>query len=177
MSLWTLCEKVVEATKAKFPNVFAQGDAFGGDFTLAEAMRHSKRLPAFFVTVQRTTEDRPKGGHRAYVALVVVTKSTTAEERSPLVMRLVSAVLAWLPGQTFGYDKVVYGAEEVESRNLYGASADAKGVALWVITWVTVLDLDDEDDPDLPPATIHAEWDLENGGDPIEKVDEIDLQE
>lgn len=174
MSLWTLCESVVTATLAEVPG-FAAGQAFGGSFDLSEVKRQSFRTPAVFVTCEGTTRTAD-GYHRAEMVMILVAKSTTAKERSPAVMALASKVLTWLFGQTFGDQQVKAGAQNVDSKNLYGAKADEAGVHLWAVTFTLDVDLDDDDELDeLPDAEVMADWDLAVTDDTIEKRDELDL--
>lgn len=173
MSLWTFCESVVTATVAAIAGL-ENGAAFGGEFDLDEVRRQSLKTPAIFVTCE-ATEREPDGYHRASMVMVIVTRSTTATERSPAVMALASKILAWIYGQDFDDDQVKLGADNIASRNLYGAKADEHGVHLWAITWEQLLELVNEEPAELPPAEIVADWNLDPTDINVEKTDEIDL--
>ena len=174
MSLWTFCESVAAATLANVAG-FESGRAFGGKFDLTEVNRQSFKLPALFVTCERT-ERESTGYHTAQMVIVIAAKSSTAADRSPAVMALASKVLAWIHGQDFNDQQAKSGADKVESHNLYGAKADERGVHLWAVTFETQLELTGDGEPaELPDAEIVADWDLHDADGDIEKTDEIDL--
>lgn len=107
-----------------------------GKINIDELSRIARKPPAVHVALMDIPA-LPIHTQEVETMLTLVAYVTTQDQRGlpaeQSALNLVEALLNWLPGRQFL--PFAYGAERVAARNLFSASADKKGVALWGVTW------------------------------------------
>lgn len=137
MSLETLRTGIVNNIDAITPdNVTC--DSHGGRFDEKELRRVSAKAPAAFVAVLGFNDLKESGG--AYEAIVswgifVVAKDTPKAPRDLVALSIVDVLARHVPENTWDMDTVLGKPVGVRADNLFAASIDKIGVAMWAITW------------------------------------------
>lgn len=119
---------------------------YGGEFSGDEVVVTGFTAPA--ILIAGLGWSRPRGGERmagkgarvCHMAAFVVTKENNRAERmlsaQRLAERLDLALTTWTPAN--GAEAVLEVAapeDDIRCENVYGRKVDAKGLALWLVTW------------------------------------------
>lgn len=138
MSLVMVREKMRQAI-ADGAQGLAQVDTHGGRFDADELKRWALKSPAVVVGALSVPEVMLEGGQRVakveWGAFILV-QDTPKLKRSEGALVMLEAVIAVIhPGQRWD-DADTKAPEQIKASNLYnGKGLDAKGVALWAVTW------------------------------------------
>lgn len=137
MSIETVRAAIVEMIDAEIP-ALKTCEAHPGRFDLAEIKRVAAKAPAVFVAALATGQQELNGGDvQAPVsfAAFIVTKDQPQKTRDSLVLDIVNALLVLTDSNDWDSTDVVEDPINIRSQNLYSASIDKNGVAMWAITW------------------------------------------
>lgn len=141
-----LLDAAVSYLRASFTRAqVAELRAYGGEFNAAEVMATSYSCPAVLVTVlgwrPQPQPQRLAGRfvRAARLAAFVCFKHAQREERlrgaALLAEALCIKLKAWKPDDTGLQVDIASLHVEPTAENLYGRAIDAKGQALWLVTW------------------------------------------
>lgn len=169
----------ITATRTAYAEALAESltdttiKVHGGQFSADELRRWGVQAPAVLVAALGIAAIERIGGRpRADVEWVaaVMVKSTPDRDRDEaaleLTERVVSTIARTAPNDT---DR----ATQISARNGYSRELDAKGVAMWVVSWRARQDLSLEL-PDLPEfRAVNATW---MQGQSEAAVDDIELR-
>ena len=121
-------------------------DYYGGEFSGDEVVVTGFKAPA--ILIAGLGWKRPRGGERmagkgvrvCHMAAFVVTSENNRVDRmlsaQRLAERLDLALTTWTPENGPGAVLEVAAPEDdVSCENVYGRKVDAKGLALWLVTW------------------------------------------
>lgn len=142
-----LMDTVKQFVRATFsPQEVVTVDYYGGEFSGDEVVVSGFKSPAILIAGLGWT--RPKGGERmagkkarvCHMAAFVVTSEANRIERmlsaQRLAERLDLALTTWTPENELDAPLEVAAPEEnIRCENVYGRKVDAKGLALWLVTW------------------------------------------
>lgn len=119
---------------------------YGGQFSADEVVMAGFNAPAILIAGLGWM--RPRGGERmagrnvrvCHMAAFVVTKDADRADRMLAAQRLAErldlALTTWAPGNAPGAVLEVASPEEdVRCENVYNRKIDAKGLALWLVSW------------------------------------------
>lgn len=121
-------------------------DYYGGEFSGEDVVVTGFKCPA--ILIAGLGWSRPRGGERmagkgvrvCHMAAFAVTNENNRADRmlsaQRLAERLDLALTTWKPANEAGAPLEVAAPEDdVRCENVYGRKVDAKGLALWVVTW------------------------------------------
>lgn len=121
-------------------------DYYGGEFSSEDVGMTGFKAPA--VLVAGLGWKRPSGRERmagkgarvCHMAAFIVTKDGTRSERMLQAQRLAEmldvALVTWVPQNAEGAAiEVAAPEDDVRCENVYNKKVDAKGLALWLVTW------------------------------------------
>lgn len=121
-------------------------DYYGGEFSGDEVVVTGFKAPA--ILIAGLGWKRPRGGERmagrgarvCHMAAFVVTSENNRIDRmlsaQRLAERLDLALTTWTPGnEPEAVLEVAAPEDDVRCENVYGRKVDAKGLALWLVTW------------------------------------------
>lgn len=173
MSLLTLRQAIVDDLKANVPNL-KTCEGHGGRFDATELKRVAMRAPAVFVACLGLAD--VEEGHDGVAGTLtwgafVVTRDTPGSSRDQAALAVLQAILVRLPGNRWGLDQAEGRPERVSAQNLYSATVDRLGVALWAVSWRQRMVIGGELDPAMLDvfATFDARYDLDTSqdGEPV----------
>jgi hypothetical protein len=110
----------------------------GGRFDVAELRRISAKAPAIFIAVLGFNDlAESSGSYEATIswAAFVVTRDKAGVLRDIAALNLVNALALIVPGNTWGLEAAIGTPDGVRSDNLFSATVDKAGVAMWAISW------------------------------------------
>lgn len=142
-----LMSTVKDFVRATFtPQQVVSVDYYGGEFSAEEVAFSGMPTPA--VLIAGLGWSRPRGHERmlgkgvrlCHMAAFVVTKEGSRAERMLAAQRLAEmldlALVQWTPAHAPGAVLEVAAPEDdVRCENVYNRKVDAKGLALWLVTW------------------------------------------
>lgn len=137
MSIETVRTAIVNTIAAK-TTALKTCEAHPGRFDLVEIKRVAANAPAVFVAALATgKQESSNGGVQAPVsfAAFIVTKDQPQITRDSLVLEIVSTLLVLTDSNDWGSTDVVEDPTNIRGQNLYSASIDKNGIAMWAITW------------------------------------------
>ena len=137
MSIETVRAAIVEMIDAEIP-ALKTCEAHPGRFDLAEIKRVAANAPAVFIAALATGQhDNSTGDVQAPVsfAAFIVTKEKPDKTRDSQVLEIVNALLVLTTDNSWGSADVVENPVSIRSQNMYSASIDKQGIAMWAITW------------------------------------------
>lgn len=121
-------------------------DYYGGEFSSDDVALTGFKAPAVLVAGLGWT--RPRGHERmngkgtrvCHMAAFIVTKDGTRSERMLQAQRLAEmldvSLVTWVPANQEGAAiEVAAPEDEIRCENVYNKKIDAKGLALWLVTW------------------------------------------
>ncbi len=141
-----LLDAAVSHLRAQFTRAqVAELRAYGGEFNSAEVMATSYNCPAVLVTVlgwRPEPQPRRLAGRNvrtARLAAFIAFKHANREERlrgaALLAEALCLQLKAWRPVDTGLAVDIGHLHTEPTAENMYGRAIDAKGQALWLVSW------------------------------------------
>ncbi|NDV20922.1 hypothetical protein GO013_16040 [Pseudodesulfovibrio sp. JC047] len=137
MSLETLRTGIVGSIDAVTPDSVTC-DSHGGRFDEKELRRISAKAPAAFVAMLGFSDLKASGGdYEAVVSwgIFVVAKDIPKVSRDLVALSVVDVLARHVAGNTWGMDDVLGVPVGVRADNLFAASIDKIGVAMWAVTW------------------------------------------
>jgi phage gp37-like protein len=137
MSIETVRTAIVNTIAAKI-TALKTCEAHPGRFDLAEIKRVAANAPAVFIAALATGQQENIGGDiwaPVSFAAFIVTKDQPGKSRDSLVLDIVNALLVLADSNDWDSTDVVEDPINIRSQNLYSASIDKNGVAMWAITW------------------------------------------
>lgn len=147
----------VEAGVTAFESVAT----FGGEFSVADILRYAVKSPAARVGCVGFSDGVYEAGTKAIIIqwiIVIVTRDGTVK-RDAQALTLTEAVTGLVLGNNWGLQ--TGRPTDVRGRNLYSGEIDKKGLAIWAVTWVQRLEVDEYDETALDDfETMYTEWDL-----------------
>lgn len=137
MSLLTIRQAIVDAIAAALPGVHVE--SHGGRFdSVEEIKRHAGRGRAVLVAITGL-KNLEAGGDGISADLVVAAFVVTGDRpnapRDAAALALIQSVAALVPGNRWGLEDAEGAPQPPEADNLYAASLDKVGVALWGLAW------------------------------------------
>lgn len=169
MSLFTLRQAIVDDLQANLPTL-KTCEGHGGRFDATEIKRVATRAPALYIACLGVSgaDEGPDGitGTLQWGAFIV-TRDSAAAPRDEAGLAILQALLLRLPGNRWGLDQAETRPEAVQARNLYSATVDKLGVAMWAVSWRQRMVIGAELDPATLDvfATFDAIHDLDTGQD------------
>ena len=142
---------LMDTVKAFVRGAFSQQEVvsveyYGGEFSGEEVLVSGFRAPAILIAGLGWA--RPRGNERmvgkgarvCHMAAFVVTNENSRIDRMITAQRLAErldlALTTWTPANAPGAVLEVAAPEDdVRCENVYGRKVDAKGLALWLVTW------------------------------------------
>lgn len=137
MSIETVRTAIVNTIAAKI-TALKTCEAHPGRFDLVEIKRVAANAPAVFVAALATGKQESSNGDvQAPVsfAVFIVTKDQPQKTRDSLVLDIVNALLVLTDSNDWDSEDVIEDPTNIRSQNLYSASIDKNGIAMWAITW------------------------------------------
>lgn len=141
-----LIEAVKKHIKESGPKAFTTIATYGGEFSSVEIDTKSFTAPAVFVSNLgwRHANSNPRlatnNSWQTRVVLFIVTKATKRENRMQQAMEraewLTAIFTRWLPDGLS-----VSSPHDIQAENLYTRTVDAKGLALWMVSWWQELEI------------------------------------
>lgn len=130
-----------------FPtNEVVDVEYYGGEFSSDDVAMTGFKAPAVLVAGLGWT--RPRGHERmtgkgtrvCHMAAFIVTKDGTRSERMLQAQRLAEvldvSLVTWVPTNQDGAPiEVAAPEDDIRCENVYNKKIDAKGLALWLVTW------------------------------------------
>lgn len=165
MSLLTLRQAIVDDLTANLP-ALKTCEGHGGRFDANEVKRVAAKAPALFVACLGVsdTDEAPDGiaGTVQWGAFVVA-RDTGASGRDEGGLAILQALLLHLPGNRWGLDQAEGRPQAIRAQNLYSATVDKMGVAMWAVSWRQRMVIGAELDPATLDvfATFDAVYDLD----------------
>ena len=159
-----------------------QVSTHGGAFDLKQIRAYGKAAPHLVLTLLRYDASRQGGGlvsAEATWGLFAFTINTPGVLRDASCIALMEAATKVLLN-TFAGDGAAQRPVEVTALNRFDGPLDVEGVAMWSMSFQSMLDLTEEIDTDIWQQ-MHAEWDLaprDNDadlGDVLEAEDDIEI--
>lgn len=108
----------------------------GGRFGADELQRYGAVAPAALVSILGLADLQAQGSTidaTVACAVLIVTADRPGLARDLGALAIVTTLAPALPGNDFGLD--ISGATGVRADNLYSATVDKLGVALWALSW------------------------------------------
>lgn len=137
MSIETVRTAIVNAIASNI-TALETCEAHPGRFDLAEIKRVAANAPAVFVAALATGQQELNGGDvQAPVsfAAFIVTKNQPQKSRDSIVLEIVNALLVLTDSNDWDSADVVENPTNIRGQNLYSASIDKNGIAMWAVTW------------------------------------------
>ena len=137
MSLASLRAAIAAALDAATPPSVTCAE-HGGRFDIEELRRVSAKAPALFVAVLGFSDCAEScGSYEATVSWAVfsVARDKPGVSRDRSAMALVDALALIVPGNTWGLAESIGTPDGVRGDNLFSATVDKAGVAMWATTW------------------------------------------
>lgn len=142
-----LLDSVQTYLRARFTRQqVAEVKEYGGQFSAEEVDHTSFSAPALLPALMGWTA--PRGSERmlgrgvrvCHLSAFVVTKggkdrADRMKAASMLADRLTLALEAWVPTSTDPAFEIAAPELDIRAENLYGRKLDAKGLALWLVSW------------------------------------------
>jgi len=117
-------------------------EAFGGRFDLAGLERFGAAVPAIRVAILRIpasrTVDTGELDVDVEMAAFMITRDERGQSRDQQALDLASRVMAAVQAARWGLSKI-HPARNIRAENIYSSPAQAKGVALWGVSWISRL--------------------------------------
>lgn len=137
MNLLTIRQAVVNVVAAALPGLHVE--AHGGRFdSVEEIKRHATRGQAALVAIMGLKGLERSGGETVadlVLAVFIVTGDRPGASRDTAALALVQAVADLVPDNRWGLDDAQGAPSAPDADNLYAASLDKLGVALWGVSW------------------------------------------
>jgi len=140
MSLLTLRAAVVAALRASLPRLAGKTvkvEAHAGRFDAAELKRISAQAPAVFVAVLGLADISESCGDvsaTCQVLAIVVCKDAPALPRDLAALGMMGALAKIVPGNEWN-GAAEKAPEDIRCDNLFSATLDQAGVAMWGVAW------------------------------------------
>lgn len=117
--------------------------AHGGSFNLEQINRYSAKAPAVVVATIACRGIEIQGTERVadfrWVAFILA-RNDTGDARDEIALAMVELLMHLIGEQRWGVE-CAQATKKVNAANLFSAGVDAKGLALWAITWDQAIDL------------------------------------
>ncbi|MDH5185173.1 MAG: DUF1834 family protein [Gammaproteobacteria bacterium] len=180
MTLLELRAAIVANIKAAFPTL-KTCDGHAGRFDLTELKRISTRAPAVYVACLAIGSAEENGDISAEIswAAYVITRDEPTVKRDESALAIVHALIAHIPGNRWELDDAETRPVAIRAQNLYSASIDKQGIAMWAITWRQQMNLGGAVNLAELNAfvTVHADHSLAPGNDEPAAIDEVTLEQ
>lgn len=173
MSLLKLREAIVNDIKVNafsgVAGITVQSHA--GRFDAAELQRIATQSPAIHIACLSVTEiDQGIDGISATLTwgAFITAKDKPGTPRDVGALAIVNALVRYVPGQRWNLDQSEGRPHRINANNLYAASIDKLGVAMWAVTWQQQMCLGGgEEINELAPfITYNATHQLADGQEP-----------
>jgi phage gp37-like protein len=136
----------------------------GGTFDLAQINRYAAKAPAVVVSLLAMRDYSIEGTERVADLrwiMMVITKSRPNEERDEKLLAILEILLHLIGDQRWGIDGV-HRTTNINGANMFTAKVDAKGLALWSLTWDQKTDMEGTFQGSLDDfITLSTKWDLD----------------
>ena len=135
MSYLGLRAAIVSGIKAGVPALETCA-AHGGRFDLTELKRYAAKAPAALIACLGGKTINTGGSISTALkwACIIVTKSTPTAGRDAQAMTIAEAITELIEGNRWGLT-TTHNPDGIRAENLYSGGLDAKGVAVWGVTW------------------------------------------
>lgn len=178
MSLATIRTAVVDTLRDRLPAP-VKVDAHGGRFDGGELKRVSMHPPGVYVAVLGFEQLGQTDSYQLALAAYLITADRPGSDRGEEALLLANTLQAAVKGNDWGHDQAEGVPERISGRNLYGASIDRHGIAMWALSWRQRFELFDDEDPGQALndfITYHGEIDVDDtqDGEPA-VVDTVEL--
>jgi hypothetical protein len=140
MSVLTLREAVVTGLRASLPRLAGKTvkvEAHAGRFDAAELRRISAQAPAVFVAVLGLADLSESCGEvsaTCQLLAIVVCKDAPGLPRDLAALGMMEALAKIVPGNGWN-DAAEKAPEDIRCDNLFSATLDQAGVAMWGVAW------------------------------------------
>jgi len=119
----------------------------GGNFTVEDIGKISKRAPAMLFSVLAYRTDLQKSISRTRFACWIICENRRSPNRWDCAAILASQVESWLAKRScrFGDEAdspVMSTAQDIEAASVYSAKMETKGFGLWMVSWWQEIDVD-----------------------------------
>ena len=132
---------MIDKITLEIPSLVAV-DAHPGLFDLNELKRITSLYPAVRVSfLSSNAVSEIENGENLVVfqmAATIATDDQAPKSKDEISLEILESLLALIPGQRWG----ITGASEarnVQANNLYNADVDLQGVAMWTVSWLSLI--------------------------------------
>jgi hypothetical protein len=177
MTLVALRTAIVSSIEVNV-SAFNQVEEHGGSFNKQELQRCATKAPACFVAVLGgpVTRDSTQAVIQANVGAFIVTRGSSGTKRDAAVLSLVESVVGLAVENKWAYAHAK-APTDIRVDNLYSGDIDAKGVALWSVSWSQQADVDIYDVDSLDDFhTTYFDHDLADRDGQVEAEGMVQLQ-
>lgn len=140
MSVIALRTAIVDELKTKLASAVKTVEGHGGRFDAKELMRVSAKAPAVFVAAMLLSEITRRHSETtatiSWAVFVVAKDQPNNVTRDVVALTIAEAIGKIVPDNRWGLDGQCEGTPtSIRAQNMFSAEIDAKGVAMWGLSW------------------------------------------
>lgn len=178
MSLLDLRTAITAKLDAALPNIDVK--SHGGRFTLQDLQRIATQAPAVRVGCLGVIKAELSGSSVTVTATwgaFALAKDKHQLPRDAGALIMAAQILSIIPENNWGIDDAGL-PDKIRGDNVYSGKLDAKGVALWAVTWTQSTEIETLDFESLHDfATFAADYDLDPADGETDASDSVPLDQ